>query len=395
MPFPPAAQPALLRAMGSYLRAAPKGDLPAALLPLAGRHQKMLARHKTEILAALESNDALRALVAEWLDDKPRIAVADAHTLRLAATRPDGWEEALTGRATPAPSRPSRATKRAPDEGALARANERAKKAKEEARKIRTEAERAVKAAERRAEQLAAQVAELTGRVKALEKETAASQKETAAARADAQREIRKARRRADQAERTAKDGRKELNAANAEIKKLANAPAAPKRPPKKRSTSRAPAPPAKRSPLPAPKGRLAEAPETLQEWLRADRVHLLIDGYNVSKARGGFGDLSLESQRRRLIQEVGKLVRGSGAKATIVFDGSEIAPWTSRRARTPVAVEYSRPHEIADDHLIAKLQELPNFPVIVVTSDRELQDRAGALGATIARSDQLLAVIR
>jgi predicted RNA-binding protein with PIN domain len=262
-------------------------------------------------------------------------------------------------------------------------------------RKARNDAERAVKAVERRADQLAAQVDELTGRVKALEKETAAAHKETSAVRAEAEREVRKARRRADQAERAAKDARKELHAANAEIKKQAGARAPAKPPPKKRASPRAPKPPAKRSPLPAPKGRLAEAPETLEEWLQADQVHLLIDGYNVSKARGGFGDLSLETQRRRLMQEVGKLVRRSGASATIVFDGSEIAPGTSRRARAPVAVEYSRPHEIADDHLIAKLEDLPNFPVIVVTNDRELQDRAAARGATIARSDQLLALIR
>ena len=395
MPFPSAAQPALLRAMGSYLRAAPKGDLPPALRPLAGRHQKMLARHKTEILGALEENNVVRALVAEWLDHKPRIPAADAHALRLAATRPDGWEEALAGRAVPPKTRPARSSKPAGDDGAVARANERAKKAKEEARRARTDAERAVKAAERRVQQLAAQVDELTARVKALEKETAAAHKETATARAEAEREVRKARRRADQAERAAKDARKDLQAATAETKKLASAPRPAKPPPKKKPAPRAPKPPAKRTPLRAPKGRLDEAPETLEEWLRAAYVHLLIDGYNVSKARGGFGDLSLADQRQRVIQGVGKVVRRTGAKATIVFDGSEVPPGTNRRARAPVAVEYSRPDEIADDHLIAKLEDLPAFPVIVVTNDRELQDRARALGATIARSTQLLALIR
>jgi predicted RNA-binding protein with PIN domain len=59
------------------------------------------------------------------------------------------------------------------------------------------------------------------------------------------------------------------------------------------------------------------------------------------------------------------------------------------------VRIEYSRPDEIADDHLIAKLEELPASPVIVATNDRELQQRSAALGATIATSDQLLALIR
>jgi predicted RNA-binding protein with PIN domain len=79
----------------------------------------------------------------------------------------------------------------------------------------------------------------------------------------------------------------------------------------------------------------------------------------------------------------------------TVVFDGSEVGPGTSRLARTRVRVEYSRAGEIADDHLMAKLASLPPDPVVLVTSDRELQERAGAEGATIASSAQLLDLAR
>jgi rRNA-processing protein FCF1 len=57
--------------------------------------------------------------------------------------------------------------------------------------------------------------------------------------------------------------------------------------------------------------------------------------------------------------------------------------------------VEYST-GEIADDHLIARLEGLPvDNPVVFVTNDRELQRRAAALGATIATPSQLLALAR
>ena len=80
---------------------------------------------------------------------------------------------------------------------------------------------------------------------------------------------------------------------------------------------------------------------------------------------------------------------------STIVFDGALMEPAAVRRKRRTVVVAYSKPPEIADDHLVALLEERPNYPVIVVTNDRELQDKSVALGATIARSEQLLAIIR
>jgi predicted RNA-binding protein with PIN domain len=143
------------------------------------------------------------------------------------------------------------------------------------------------------------------------------------------------------------------------------------------------------------PKGRYEDAPETLEAWLEAPGVHLLVDGYNVTKAEGGFGDIELVQQRQRLVHEVTRLIRRKGARATVIFDGSNVPPGTSRRSRGPVYVEYSRPTEIADDHLIAKLGDLPPDPVVVATNDRELQGRAAALGATVATSNQLLGLIR
>jgi predicted RNA-binding protein with PIN domain len=138
----------------------------------------------------------------------------------------------------------------------------------------------------------------------------------------------------------------------------------------------------------------MPEDPQTLAEWLAAPDVRLVVDGYNVTKAEGGYGDLPLERQRERLIDEVRSLVARGGVPTVIVFDGSEVMPGAARRMRGGVVVEYSKPSESADDHIIALL-EATEGPTIVTTNDRDLQDRAAALGATIATSDQLLALIR
>jgi predicted RNA-binding protein with PIN domain len=143
------------------------------------------------------------------------------------------------------------------------------------------------------------------------------------------------------------------------------------------------------------PKGLLEDAPETLSAWLEHPGLTVLVDGYNVTLAEGGYGDIGLAEQRARLLDDLSRLARRVPARFVVVFDGADVPPGSARRARGPVLVEYSRPGEIADDHLVARLEELPPEPVVVVTNDRDLQARARRLGATVATSDQLLALLR
>jgi predicted RNA-binding protein with PIN domain len=163
----------------------------------------------------------------------------------------------------------------------------------------------------------------------------------------------------------------------------------------KKKPTKDEDLPTGPRTQLPVPKGRYEDDPETLSEWLDVPTVLLVIDGYNVTKAEGGFGDLSLEKQRERLIDEAMKLARRKKVKGHIVFDGAEIEGGGHRRPRGPLSVEYSKAGEIADNHIVALVESLPPVPVVVVTNDRELQDRVTTLGATAATSQQLLALLR
>ena len=391
MDLPESVTAAIVRGMGAYMGSARPTDLPAALRPLRGKHNKMLTARRGDIVGALE-DEALRAMVLEWLEDKPSgISKTDAAILTTVTRREDGWEEDLAGQAPP-PKSEDRVRK---DPGeALAREKERTRRAKDEARRAKDDAARDLSAGRKELASLRAELDELRHEVNALGKALAAAEKESAAARSEMDREVRKARKRSEKAEaavETEKAKLKELRAELAAVKSRAVAPSKPKAAPKVRPVSE----PARRRRLSAPKGRFEDDPETLTEWLSTPHVHLLVDGYNVSKAEGGFGDLTLETQRQRLLQEVGKLARRHEIKATVIFDGSHIAPGTSRRHRGPVEVEYSRADEIADDHLIVKLEGLPKHPVIVATNDRELQGRAARLGATVATSNQLLALIR
>jgi predicted RNA-binding protein with PIN domain len=312
--------------------------------------------------------------------------------LAIAARRADGWQEALDAGSSPGPPK----KKTTPAGGvAIERERSKARKARDEARRAKEDAGAEVAAARKRAAQLGSEVTAQALRIRELQRDLGAAHKENESLRAEIEREVRKARRRAEKAEGELDRVAKELRATD---RKLAARAAPPKPPATKPAAARRPRPmkePQRRVRLPVPKGRFEDAPETLEAWLATPEVHLLVDGYNVSKATGGFGDLSLETQRLRLVQELGRLARRHGIRASIVFDGSDIGPGTSRRSRGPVAVEYSHPDEIADDHLVAKLEGLPKHPVIVVTNDRDLQRRTARLGATIATSDQLLKLIR
>lgn len=395
--LPDDVQGALVRGIGAFLRAAHPQQLPSSIRRFRSWRPAALNRHRPALLGALEDDD-FRAALLEWLEDgRPPLSNADIDILRTAAERPTGWGEHLAARTegdtgeTTAPS---------PDSSEqIARARERTKKAREDARRAREGARAALLTSERERAELARERDELRAELASTREAAASLRSEVQEARDDADRRIRRATRERDRL-------RSETAELRTELKGLRRSLAAAQRgldsgrPPEGAAPPPVPQP-AKgssaghpRRPLPVPKGRLPEDPETLDEWL--DRAAwLLVDGYNVTKAEGGFATLPLEAQRDRLTEEVKKLATRKQVPTTIVFDGSRVPPGTKRRQRGPVAVEYSRPEELADDHLIELLETRRGDSAVLVSSDRELQQRAAALGATAARSEQLLALIR
>ncbi len=388
----------LARAVGAYLRATPTTELPPKLRRFQSFRPKGLTPHRAALIAALD-DDGIRARVLEWLDEKPSIDRREADVLRVAAERAEGWDGELAGRTRTARKKPFRGTE---DGAALDREKEKTRRAREEARRAREDAQESVR-------KLRAEIAALkTGRDEEkaraaklgeeLERATAATER----ARGELDRERRKAKTAVDKAQSAAEEAkrelkelRRELQQRTQELSRLQEKVDAAKtgRKQSRRSTA-ARQPRGPRKPLPVPKGRFADAPETLDAWLEAKDVHLLVDGYNASMSEAGFARLDLAAQRDRMVDGLTKLARSKQIKATVVFDGSDVAS-LGRKPRSPVAVHYSAPDEIADDHLIGLLETMPAHSVVVATSDRELQGRAAKLGATIATSEQLLGLLR
>jgi len=399
--LPPDIERSLFKAVGAYLRATPTNELPARVRPFAGFTEAAMSRHKKDVLSLLD-DEAMRALIGEWVrEDKPKLAKTDAANLAVVLERDDGWLEELRGRArgenrsTGDEERSERLAQ------GLEREKAKTKKAKEDLQKLRAEFDAALKSERARAAKLEAELDAMRSRLTSVETHLGDVRRTASAAAERAEREVRRARKDANNAlgERDklrlqVKDVRKELRGARSKIASLEGKDAPTKRAAPKKGLPKAPRERGPRVPLVVPKGRFEDAPETLGAWLRPG-VSLIVDGYNVTKAERGFGELELEVQRDRLIEETEKLARRKKIEGTIVFDGSEVPPGTSRRRKGTVRVEFSAPDEIADDHIVALIEAMPPDPVVLVTNDRELQERARSLGATIARSDQLLALIK
>jgi predicted RNA-binding protein with PIN domain len=149
---------------------------------------------------------------------------------------------------------------------------------------------------------------------------------------------------------------------------------------------------PERREPLPVPGGRGADDPETLAAWMGTDGVLVLVDGYNVTKHPLGFPDRDLEDQRTLLLDLCRRLARRFGAAVTVVFDGGTVEPIPTRLPLGPVEVVFTDAGRSADDEIVARVNATPpQRPVVVVTSDNELRERVGALGASVTRSPALL----
>ncbi|GAA0932612.1 NYN domain-containing protein [Virgisporangium aurantiacum] len=126
-----------------------------------------------------------------------------------------------------------------------------------------------------------------------------------------------------------------------------------------------------------------------LDQLLDLPKAHLVVDGYNVTKA--GYGELSLEQQRSRLITGLGGIAAQTRAEVTVVFDGAERIVGLPPAPRG-VRVLFSKKGETADD-LIRRLvrAEPAGRPVVVISSDREVAGGVRRHGAYPLSSNALL----
>lgn len=132
-----------------------------------------------------------------------------------------------------------------------------------------------------------------------------------------------------------------------------------------------------------------ASDPAALDRLLDLPQVHVIIDGYNVTKT--GYPDLPLADQRIRLITTMAALQARAGAEVTVVFDGGARPPAQPRTPRG-VRVLFSAPDELADDVIRRLVSAEPaGRALVVVTSDQQVVRDVRRAGAWTVASAVLL----
>jgi predicted RNA-binding protein with PIN domain len=144
-----------------------------------------------------------------------------------------------------------------------------------------------------------------------------------------------------------------------------------------------------------APVGRTApeDDPALFDELLALPQVHLIIDGYNVTKT--AWPNSPLHSQRQRLVTALGALVAQRRVEITVVFDGAELSGPVQLNPPRGVRVRFSPAGVIADDVIRQLVRaEPPGRPVVVVSTDREVAESIIKLGARALSATSLISRI-
>ncbi len=135
--------------------------------------------------------------------------------------------------------------------------------------------------------------------------------------------------------------------------------------------------------------------PALLDQLLTLPRVHLLVDGYNVTKT--GWPGAPLDVQRDRLVAGLAAVVARTGAETTVVFDAAETSTRPLVRPPRGVRVRFTPEGVIADDVIRQFVAVEPEGrAVVVVTSDRavvaDVTRKAGVRAVASAALVRLLA---
>jgi predicted RNA-binding protein with PIN domain len=129
-----------------------------------------------------------------------------------------------------------------------------------------------------------------------------------------------------------------------------------------------------------------------LDRLLDGSHVHLIVDGYNVTKT--GYPALPLADQRARLVSSLGALAARTGVEITVAFDGTAAPTGAAASLPTPrgVRVLFSSPGQLADDLIRDLLRAEPaGRTVLVASSDQAVAASVRAAGGWPASATVLL----
>ncbi len=396
-------------------------EIPPLLRPVARFASAKRARAGgSAIAAALETDSGFRGRVleaatkqlpglAEALADGSPPPAADPVEVAAVAylLRPEGWEQLVDAarederRAEDEARREAAAAERLREQLTAARAS--AREARERYKKEISRLKTENATLRRRVEEARAEASS----ARAAEQEAASAVERAAAARSSAEADARRLRTRIAEAEaaleeskRSAREDRGlETARLGLLLETLAEAAAGLRRELALPATSARPADavpaagPARAAGPDHGRARSADEPAYLTELLTVPKVHLVVDGYNVTKA--AWPTMPLEAQRTRLVQALGALASRTAAEITCVFDGADVSVPPPVKPTAGVRVLFSPPGETADE-LVRRLvrAEPEGRPVVVVSSDRELAGSVQRPGIRTVESAALIGTL-
>ncbi|WP_407916346.1 NYN domain-containing protein [Kitasatospora sp. NE20-6] len=424
-PLPEGVRRRVVGIAADALGAIPAADLPSGLRPYAKFTPARRAKYAaTALAAALDAEPFFRVRIAERLRlGQPELARAlEAGTVPAAADpmdvaaaayllRPEGWSRLVADA--------GHEVERADAEGAAAEAARIVEKLQGELAEVRAAARADLERQRAESEGVRREAESLRKRVRSLESDTRRAQAETrkvqaeldgvrtasAAERSAADGEARRLRHRITELEtaseagrRSAREGRSVedmrlrllldtvLQSAQGLQRELA-LPVAQLRPADLVDAVE----PSSANPHDVARRGLAEDdPALLDQLLAIPQVHLVVDGYNVTKT--GYPALPLEQQRLRLLGGLAMLAQRTHAEVTCVFDGQDLDVPVIMAPPRGVRVRFSRTGETADELIRRMVRAEPEGrPVVVVSTDREVAEGVRKAGARPVASILLL----
>jgi predicted RNA-binding protein with PIN domain len=117
--------------------------------------------------------------------------------------------------------------------------------------------------------------------------------------------------------------------------------------------------------------------------------MRTIVDGTNVMGSRPDGWWRDRPAAQRRLAAQVAELGRSEDLDLTLVFDGA-----AQQMDAGGIDVQFAsrRGRDAADDHIVALVESAGDpADLTVVTSDRGLTERVGALGARVETSGRFL----
>jgi chemotaxis protein histidine kinase CheA len=148
-----------------------------------------------------------------------------------------------------------------------------------------------------------------------------------------------------------------------------------------------------KRAPVQVPPGMMADTPEAAETMVRTPGLAVVVDGYNVSML--AWPEAPVAEQRERLFGALAEFQLRTRVGVTLVFDGANV-PGVRPPRRPGLRVVFSAAGQEADEVVVEEVATRPlDVPVLVVSSDAWVRNRAEALGAQVLPSATFLALLR